>query len=102
MGERTMDAAYLDDLIGGYQRTQIFAPALEVRVFEMLEKPCSAAMVAEKVGWSAKGTRMLLDTEAGDTYPQEEVAEWTRQAGFPPGRLVDITPQTRPWLTTKQ
>lgn len=44
---------------------------------------------------------MLLHTESGDTYSQEDVAQWTTEAGFGPGELVDLTPQTRLWLARK-
>lgn len=44
---------------------------------------------------------MLIHTEAGDTYTQEEVSGWTTGAGFPPGELVDISPQSRLWLARK-
>jgi SAM-dependent methyltransferase len=45
---------------------------------------------------------MLLHTEAGDAYSTHDVAEWTTEAGFPPGKLVDLTPQSRLWLVTKE
>ena len=45
---------------------------------------------------------MLLHTEAGDSYSTHDVAEWTTEAGFPPGKLVDLTPQSRLWLVTKE
>jgi ubiquinone/menaquinone biosynthesis C-methylase UbiE len=44
---------------------------------------------------------MLLHTDAGDTYTTDQVAEWTRQAGFAPGELIELTPQSRLWLVTK-
>ena len=44
---------------------------------------------------------MLLHTEAGDTYSTHEVAQWTADAGFPPGKLIDLTPQSRLWLVAK-
>jgi ubiquinone/menaquinone biosynthesis C-methylase UbiE len=45
--------------------------------------------------------RMLLATGEGDTYTAEEVAAWTRAAGFEAGKLLDLTPQTRLWLVHK-
>ncbi len=45
--------------------------------------------------------RMLLATGEGDTYTEEELSGWTRAAGFGPGRLLDLTPQTRLWLVRK-
>ena len=44
---------------------------------------------------------MLIHTEAGDTYTQEEVAGWTTEAGLPPGELIDLSPQSRLWLVRK-
>lgn len=44
---------------------------------------------------------MLIGTGEGDTYTFSEVAEWTRAAGFVNGRAIDLTPQTRLWLTEK-
>ena len=44
---------------------------------------------------------MLIHTEAGDTYTTAEVCHWTDAAGFGPGRLLDLTPQTRLWLAEK-
>ncbi len=44
---------------------------------------------------------MLLHTEGGDTYTVDEVGGWTQDAGFAPGELADLTPQTRLWLAKK-
>lgn len=44
---------------------------------------------------------MFVHTEGGDAYTVDEVAEWTRDAGFQEGELVDLTPQTRLWLVRK-
>jgi SAM-dependent methyltransferase len=44
---------------------------------------------------------MLVNTGQGDTYPAEEVAAWTNEAGFEPGHVVGLTPQTRLWLANK-
>lgn len=46
--------------------------------------------------------QMLLHTPAGDTYTTEDVAGWTDAAGFAPGRLVDLTPQSRLWLAERR
>lgn len=45
--------------------------------------------------------RMQIANGEGDTYTCEEVAEWTRNAGFNDGRLVELSPQTRLWIATK-
>ncbi|MFA6242623.1 MAG: methyltransferase [Candidatus Hydrogenedentales bacterium] len=45
--------------------------------------------------------RMLLATGEGDTYTFDEVASWTKEAGFGKGEIVDLTPQTRLWVVTK-
>jgi len=45
--------------------------------------------------------RMLIANGEGDTYTSEEVAEWTRSAGFNDGRQVELSPQTRLWIVTK-
>lgn len=45
--------------------------------------------------------RMLVMTGEGDTYSFSEVAEWTEEAGFAPGRLVDLSPQSRLWIALK-
>lgn len=44
---------------------------------------------------------MLVATPKGDTYTFAEVESWTRGAGFKPGRVMDLTPQTRLWLVEK-
>jgi len=44
---------------------------------------------------------MLVGTGEGDTYSFSQVQEWTRKAGFEDFRIVDLTPQTRMWLTKK-
>lgn len=44
---------------------------------------------------------MFVHTEAGDTFSVDTVREWTRDAGFQEGKLLDLTPQTRMWLVTK-
>jgi SAM-dependent methyltransferase len=44
---------------------------------------------------------MLLHTPEGDTFTVDEVAEWTTRAGFAPGWLLEMTPQTRLWLALK-
>ena len=45
--------------------------------------------------------RMLLLSGEGDTYSFSEVGEWTREAGFAPGRMVDLSPQSRLWISVK-
>ncbi len=45
--------------------------------------------------------RMLVANGEGDTYSCEEVAAWTRDAGFDDGRMIDLSPQTRLWVVTK-
>ncbi|MFP4500903.1 MAG: methyltransferase [Candidatus Hydrogenedentota bacterium] len=44
---------------------------------------------------------MLLHTEQGRTYSQDEVQAWTDAAGFAPGELRTITPKTRLWIARK-
>jgi 3-hydroxy-5-methyl-1-naphthoate 3-O-methyltransferase len=44
---------------------------------------------------------MLLNTGEGDTYTYEDVAAWTDEAGFMAGFVVDLTPQSRLWVTQK-
>jgi hypothetical protein len=44
---------------------------------------------------------MLVHTPEGDTFTIEEAAGWTDTAGFAPGWLVEMTPQTRLWLALK-
>jgi len=44
---------------------------------------------------------MLVATPGGDTYTYAEVEEWTQEAGFGPGRLIDLTPQSRIWVVEK-
>ena len=45
--------------------------------------------------------RMLLATGEGDAYTLEETAAWTDAAGFEPGEVQELTPQTRLWLVRK-
>ena len=44
---------------------------------------------------------MLVGTGEGDTYTFSQVQEWTREAGLEDFRSIDLTPQTRMWLTRK-
>ncbi len=44
---------------------------------------------------------MLVHTPAGGTYSFDEVQSWTDAAGFGPGRVVSLTPQTRLWMVEK-
>ena len=44
---------------------------------------------------------MMLHTEEGDTFTQEEVAAWTDAAGFLPGRLIDLGYASRLWIVEK-
>jgi SAM-dependent methyltransferase len=44
---------------------------------------------------------MLVGTGEGDTYTFSQVQEWTREAGLEDFRGIDLTPQTRMWLTRK-
>ena len=52
---------YLDTLASGYQKSQILFTALRAGVFDQLEEPRTSNEVAGAVGWSPRGTRMLLD-----------------------------------------
>ena len=44
---------------------------------------------------------MLVHTTAGDTYTLDEVAAWTRSAGFSEGRVAQLTPRSRGWIVRK-
>lgn len=44
---------------------------------------------------------MLVHTRGGNTYSYEEVRRWTDSAGFNPGEVVSLTPQTRLWIARK-
>jgi SAM-dependent methyltransferase len=44
---------------------------------------------------------MLVGTGEGDTYTFSQVQGWTRDAGFEDFRIIDLTPQSRMWLTKK-
>ncbi len=44
---------------------------------------------------------MFVNTEEGDTYTIDDAAAWTDTAGFEPGELKDLTPQSRLWLARK-
>jgi len=44
---------------------------------------------------------MLLSTTGGDVYTRSQVAEWTSEAGFEGGELLDLTPQTRLWVVQR-
>ncbi len=51
----------LDQLSGGFQKSQILFTALRGNVFEHLHSPISATEVAQRLQWSVRGTEMLLD-----------------------------------------
>ena len=44
---------------------------------------------------------MLVGTGEGDTYTFDQVAAWTRDAGLIKGHAIDLTPQSRLWLSQK-
>ncbi len=44
---------------------------------------------------------MLLHSDGGDTYKASEVADWTREAGFGEGLLLELTEQTKLWVVQK-
>jgi len=44
---------------------------------------------------------MLVGTADGDTYTVAEVEAWTTAAGLTNGRVIDLTPQSRLWLSEK-
>ncbi|MFP4173552.1 MAG: methyltransferase [Candidatus Hydrogenedentota bacterium] len=58
-------AQRLDELASGYTRAQILFTANNAALFDYLETPASAEAVAQKLGWSPRGTRMLLDGLVG-------------------------------------
>ncbi len=45
--------------------------------------------------------QMFLRTPQGDTYSVADMEQWSQDAGFPNGRLVELTPHTRLWLVYK-
>ncbi len=45
--------------------------------------------------------QMFLRTPEGDTYSVADMERWSRDAGFPPGSVVELTPHTRLWLAHK-
>ncbi len=48
-------------IANAYKRSQILFTALDGNVFALLEEPATATFVADKTGWSLRGTAMLLD-----------------------------------------
>ena len=44
---------------------------------------------------------MLVHTPAGDVYTRIDAQTWTDQAGFGPGRSIELTPASRLWLAEK-
>ncbi len=48
-------------IANAYKRSQILFTALDGNVFTLLERPATAAFVAEKTGWNLRGTAMLMD-----------------------------------------
>ena len=51
----------VNTIANAYKRSQILFTALDGNVFAFLEQPATAAFIAEKTGWSLRGTAMLLD-----------------------------------------
>lgn len=51
----------VNTIANAYKRSQILFTALDGNVFTLLDQPATAAFVAEKTGWSLRGTAMLLD-----------------------------------------
>jgi 3-hydroxy-5-methyl-1-naphthoate 3-O-methyltransferase len=54
-------SARINELAGGYRQSQILFTAMEAEVFGLLKGPRSSEDVAAELGWSPRGTRMLLD-----------------------------------------
>ena len=54
-------SARVNELAGGYRQSQILFTAMEAEIFGLLKEPRTADDVAAEVGWSPRGTRMLLD-----------------------------------------
>lgn len=52
---------HLDELAAGYQRAAILFTANNAGVFSLLEQARTAEEVSRALGWSLRGTRMLLD-----------------------------------------
>lgn len=44
---------------------------------------------------------MLVHTPAGDVYTRDDAQAWTDNAGFAPGRCIDLTPDSRLWIAEK-
>jgi len=44
---------------------------------------------------------MFLHTPQGDTYALSDLEQWTRNAGFLPPTILNLTPHTRLWLSHK-
>ncbi|MBI2431724.1 MAG: methyltransferase domain-containing protein [Candidatus Hydrogenedentes bacterium] len=82
---------YLDGLTSGYQRAQVVFTALRAGVFEHLKHPIPAEALAHALGWSPRGTRMLLDallavgvvSKHNGQYRNGPVAEQCLIAGAP-------------------
>ena len=51
----------LNQIARGYQHAQILFAGLRAGIFEHLETPCTPEEAAQRIGWSPRGTRMLLD-----------------------------------------
>ncbi len=70
-------AQRLDELASGYTRAQILFTANKAGLFDYLENPTSAEAVAQELGWSPRGTRMLLDGLVGlDLVEKRDGAYW--------------------------
>lgn len=44
---------------------------------------------------------MLVHTPEGDVYTRVDAQSWTDEAGFGPGRCIDLTPNSRMWIAHK-
>lgn len=109
-----MDASefpeHLDDLMGAYQRSQVFMTALKAGVFDHLETPCDAEAVARETGWSPRGARMLLDglvaielvEKENGTYRNAPIASHCLVAGGPNNQTHILRHKAGSWGSWSQ
>ncbi|MCK5862882.1 MAG: methyltransferase [Candidatus Hydrogenedentes bacterium] len=72
----------ISSIASGYKMSQILYTALNAGVFDLLDVPQPASYIAAKLGWSERGTQMLLDgllvlelvTKTDDCYKNTEAA----------------------------
>lgn len=100
-------ARRLDDLATGFQDAQILFAALRAGIFERLQEPASVESIAGALGWSARGTRMLLDglvalelvEKDGETYRNAAIAQTCLIPGQPGDQTSIIRHKSHGWDT---